>query len=126
MATIFNESSVAPEPASNGAARQRLLTDERVKGTRILLDRLTLEAGSEFKLAVPAHSVAWLQILDGDVALAHAGARQTLTDAHVVFLPPDATCHFVVHTMRRPALWRNPQRRPRSTRTLPRTPCRCG
>ena len=83
-----------PKPASNGAARQRLLTDERVKGTRILLDRLTLEAGSEFKLAVPAHSVAWLQILDGDVALAHAGARQTLTDAHVVFLPPDAhTCH---------------------------------
>ncbi len=91
MATIFNESSVAPEPAGNGAARQRLLTDERVKGTRILLDRLTLEAGSELKLAVPAHSVAWLQILDGDVALAHAGARQTLTDAHVVFLPPDAT-----------------------------------
>jgi quercetin dioxygenase-like cupin family protein len=90
MATIFNESSVALEPAGNGAARQRLLTVERVKDTRILLDRLTLGAGGEFKLAVPAHSVAWLQILHGEVTLAHAGARQALTDAHVVFLPPDA------------------------------------
>ena len=45
MATIFNENAVAAEPADNGTARQRLLTGERVAGTRILLDRLTLAAG---------------------------------------------------------------------------------
>jgi quercetin dioxygenase-like cupin family protein len=91
MATIFNESTVVPEPAGNGAARQRLLTDERVKGTRILLDRLTLDAGGDLTLTVPSTSVAWLQVLDGEVGLAHAGARQTLSDAYVVFLPPGAT-----------------------------------
>ena len=88
MATIFNESSVATEPAGHGAARQRLLTEARVEGTRILLDRLTLSAGGEVKLAVPAQSVAWLQVLDGEALLAHGGGRQILSDAHVVFLPP--------------------------------------
>ncbi len=88
MATIFNESAVAAEPAERGTARQHLLTDARVPGTRILLDRLTIAAGGEARLAVPARGLAWFQILDGEAVLTHGGDRQTLTDAHVVFLPP--------------------------------------
>jgi hypothetical protein len=30
MATIFNESGIAAEPAERGVARQRLLTEKRV------------------------------------------------------------------------------------------------
>ena len=63
MATIFNESAIAAEPAGNGAARQRLLTEARVPGTRILLDRLTLAPGGEARLAVPAQGLAWFQML---------------------------------------------------------------
>jgi quercetin dioxygenase-like cupin family protein len=88
MATIFNESAIAAEPDRRGAARQRLLTDERVPGTRILLDRLTLAPGGEARLAVPARGLAWFQMLQGEAMLVHDGERQALTDAHVVFLPP--------------------------------------
>src|SRR5450830_969627 len=87
MATIFNESEIAAEPAERGAVCQHLLTDARVPGTRILLDRLTLAPGGEARLAVPAQSLAWFQMLQGEVVLAHDGERQVLTDAHVV------SCH---------------------------------
>ncbi|MFI4961027.1 MAG: cupin domain-containing protein [Hyphomicrobiales bacterium] len=88
MATIFNESEIAAEPAERGAARQHLLTEKRVSGTRILLDRLTLAPGGEARLAVPAQGLAWFQMLQGEAVLAHDGERQALTDAHVAFLPP--------------------------------------
>jgi quercetin dioxygenase-like cupin family protein len=88
MATIFNESTVAAEPADNGTARQRLLTEARIPGTRILLDRLTLAPGGTARLSVPAQGLAWFQVLDGEARLEHGGTRTTLTDAHVAFLPP--------------------------------------
>lgn len=90
MATIVNESTVAAQPAGNGAARQRLLTTERVPGSGIRLDRLTLQRGGETRLAVPATSVAWIQPLDGEVLLSRdeRGDMQTLSDANVAFLPP--------------------------------------
>lgn len=88
MATIFNESTVAAKPAGNGAARQQLLSEARVPGSGILLDRLTLERGGEARMAVPATSVAWIQPLDGQALLTHDGSRQTLTDAHIAYLPP--------------------------------------
>ena len=88
MATILNESAVPAEPAVNGAARQRLLTEERISGTRILLDRLTVAPGGTARLTVPAQGLAWFQMLDGEAVLAHGGGREVLTDAHVVFLPP--------------------------------------
>ena len=88
MATIFNETVIAAEAAERRAARQHLLTTARVPGTRILLDRLTLTPGGEARLAVPAHGLAWFQMLQGEAVLAHDRERQALTDAHVVFLPP--------------------------------------
>jgi len=89
MATIFNESDIAAEPADRGAARQHLLTGARVPGTRVLVDRLTLDPGGEIRLTVPARGLAWLQPLEGEAVLTHGGERQTLTEANVVFLPPN-------------------------------------
>ena len=88
MATIFNESSVAGEPLGFAATRQPLLTKARVPGTAILLDRLSLAPGGNFTLSVPPTSLAWLQVLDGDIALAREGGAETLSAAHVAFLPP--------------------------------------
>jgi quercetin dioxygenase-like cupin family protein len=88
MAAIFNESTVAGEPDGNGASRQHLLTEARLPGTCILLDRLTLSSGGEAQLEVAATSVAWLQVLDGEAVLAHGDSRQTLSDANIAFLPP--------------------------------------
>jgi quercetin dioxygenase-like cupin family protein len=90
MAIIFNEDAVAAVPAGPGANRQRLLTKARVAGTRILLDRLTLATAGKTQLKVPRQSVAWLQVLDGEAALEFSG-RQSLTEAHVAFLPPGLT-----------------------------------
>ncbi|MFN3658208.1 MAG: cupin domain-containing protein [Pseudolabrys sp.] len=91
MAIIFNENTVAGEPAGPGASRQRLLTAERVPGTAILLDRLSLAAGGALALEVPPTSVAWLQGLAGEGALALGGVPQTVGESHVAFLPPGAT-----------------------------------
>jgi quercetin dioxygenase-like cupin family protein len=91
MATILNESAVAATPAVNGVARQHLLTEERVIGTRILLDRLTIAARGTARLTVPAQGLAWFQMLEGEAVLAHAGGCEALTDVHVAFLPPSFT-----------------------------------
>src|ERR1035438_7816829 len=93
MATIFNESTVADEPGGKDATRQHLLSEARVPGIGILLDRLTLGLGGEARLMVPATSVAWLQVLDGQALLARGDTQslsdaQTLSDVHVAFLPP--------------------------------------
>jgi len=87
MAIIFNESAVTAEPAGQGASRQHLLTQARVPGTRILLDRLELAAGGATMLKVPQQSVAWLQGLEGETVLEFGASRHTLTDATVAFLP---------------------------------------
>jgi quercetin dioxygenase-like cupin family protein len=88
MAVAFNESSVAAEPAGKGIQRQRLLTQQRVQGTNILLDRLTLAAGASFECEVPASSLAWVQMLGGGATITHDRGHETLSDAHVVLLPP--------------------------------------
>jgi quercetin dioxygenase-like cupin family protein len=88
MAIVVNESTVTPEPRGTGAQRQRLLTEARVKGTRILLDRWTLASGAVTKLAVPAANLAWFQILEGEAVLDRPGGQERLTPAHIVFLPP--------------------------------------
>jgi len=88
LATIFNESSVAGEPAGSGATRQRLLTAARVPGTVILLDRLALKPGGETRLAIPAGSVAWLQVLEGQAQLIHGESKEIIGEAHIAFLPP--------------------------------------
>ncbi len=88
MAIHFNESTVAAEPATDGVKRQRLLTEARVKGTNILLDRWTLSASARAVLDVPAGNLAWFQMLEGESVLQHADGEERLTDAHIVFLPP--------------------------------------
>jgi len=88
MAITFNECTVAAEPFGVNAKRQRLLTAARVKGTRILLDRLVLAAGAAIELAVPAGSLAWFQMLEGTAALSHEHHTEALTASHIVFLPP--------------------------------------
>ncbi len=91
MATILNESAVAAEADPSGAVRQRLLTEERVSGTRILLDRLTVAPVGVARLKVPAQGLAWFLVLEGEAVLAHPGGQEALTDAHVAFLPPGHT-----------------------------------
>jgi len=88
MAIVVSERDVAAEPFGVNMKRQRLLTEARVKGTQILLDRWALAPGAITKLEVPAGNLAWFQMLEGEVELMHAGGEERLTAAHIVFLPP--------------------------------------
>ena len=88
MAVVSNERNVAAEPLGVNAKRQRLLTEARVKGTNVLLDRWTLGPGAVAGLEVPAGNLAWFQMLEGEAVLTHAGGEERLTPAHIVFLPP--------------------------------------
>lgn len=87
MAIAFNEETVVPQPFVTGVTRQRLVTDERVKGTRVLLDRLTLAAGATMRFDIPAKSLAWFQMLEGEATLS-AMYTDWMSDSHSVFLPP--------------------------------------
>ena len=69
MTIAFNQATVAPEPAGPGIVRQRLLTDELVAGTNVLLDRLTLEAGSTLRLEPTEKSLIWIHLLQGEATL---------------------------------------------------------
>lgn len=88
MAIHFNESDVAPAPFGSGAQRQRLLTEERVKGTNILLDRWRLEPGGAVEVDVPAKNIAWFQMLEGEAVLDCAGNEAELSKSHTGYLPP--------------------------------------
>ena len=122
MATIFNESVIAAEPTKSGTARQRLLTEERVSGTRILLDRLTLAAGGEARLAVPAQGIAWFQMLEGEAVLAHARTPAT-ADRRPCRVPAAGLFrHHFIQPRRRFALWRNSRRRAASIPALTKNP----
>ena len=89
MAITFNESTVWPEVLMPGLERQRLMTAARVPGTKILLDRFNLAAGTPFEPKVGANDLAWFQMLEGDALLTHGPARIQLGATHVVFLPSD-------------------------------------
>ena len=89
MAITFNEASVAPQAIGRGVARQRLLTEARVPGTRIFLDRLTLEPGASIEVSVTAQDLAWFQMLEGAAVLHHASGSEDLGREHIAFLPPE-------------------------------------
>jgi len=88
MAVAINVESVAAEPFGARVVRQRLLNEERVRGSRVRLDRWTLAPGASAEIEVPARNLAWFQVLEGEVALTHAGGEERLTAAHIAFLPP--------------------------------------
>jgi quercetin dioxygenase-like cupin family protein len=88
VAVVVREEKVAPEPAAARARRRRLLTRESVPGTRVLLERLALEAGASVRLEVARGELAWFLVLEGSAVLDSGTARERLTDAHVVCLPP--------------------------------------
>ena len=91
MALIVNEADVAGRSAGPGAQRRSLLSAERVPGTAILRDRLSLSAGGRIELSGAATSVAFLQGLEGEARLASPEGEVTLTPSHVACLPPG--CH---------------------------------
>jgi len=88
MAFHFNENDVVPVPFALGGRRQRLLTEERVKGTNILLDRWSLEPGGTAQVEVPTENIAWFQMLEGEAALHCTGNDMELSEIHTGYLPP--------------------------------------
>ena len=97
MAITFNQKAVEAQPFGVNAYRQRLLTEARVKGTRVLLDRWTLGPGAVIELGLGACDLAWFQLLVGEAMLSSAAGSQPLTAAHVAFLPPGFRGTLVAH-----------------------------
>jgi quercetin dioxygenase-like cupin family protein len=87
MTIAFNQTTVAAESAGPDVVRQRLLTDERVTGTNVLLERLTLGAGATIHLEPTTKSLIWLHMLEGEAQLDTLYTNQ-MTDTHSAFLPP--------------------------------------
>jgi quercetin dioxygenase-like cupin family protein len=84
----LNVHDVAPETTAPGVQSRSLLSSKTVPDIKFQLDCIGLAVRTAFDLAVAANDLAWFQVLEGEIALAHAGREQRLTEAHVVFLPP--------------------------------------
>ena len=97
MAVAFNERAVDAQSFGIHAYRQRLLTEARVKGTHVLLDRWTLGPGAEVELGLAAGELAWVQLLDGEAILSCAAGSHHLTADHVAFLPPGFSGALAAH-----------------------------
>jgi quercetin dioxygenase-like cupin family protein len=88
MAVTVNQDAVAAEPLGRNARRQRLLTAALIRHTRVLLDLWTIGASGRVLIDVASGSLAWCQVLAGEVNLVSADRTERLTDTHLVFLPP--------------------------------------
>jgi quercetin dioxygenase-like cupin family protein len=89
MAVTFNERAVEAHPFGVNATRQRLLTEARVRGTHVLLDRWTLSPKALIELDLAPRDLGWFQILEGEATLVGPTGPQRLTPSHVTFLPPE-------------------------------------
>jgi len=87
MATTITETSVASQRTDTGITRKRLLDNERVKETRLLLERIALQAGAKVNFNLPAKSFAWLQMLEGEATFT-AYHTDRISDTFSVLLPP--------------------------------------
>ena len=87
MVCIVNETDCAQESCGNRALRRRLLTQDRVPGARVLVERISIGAGGSCELSVPAGSLGWFQVLSGGLTINHDGVTDNLNDVHVAFLP---------------------------------------
>jgi len=58
MAISFNQGAVAAQAFGVNASRQRLLTEARVKGTHVLLDRWTLAPDGVIDLGLAERDLA--------------------------------------------------------------------
>ena len=89
MPVLVNHDSVEEVSIGDGVTRQSLITPERVDNDCILLDRWVLDADATINIRVAATDLAWFQLLEGSAMLDGPSGRQELTDANVVFLPPE-------------------------------------
>src|SRR5262245_56876449 len=81
----INEKTVAADKSTAGVARQKLLADAR---NPINFSRVTVSAGSALNFSLPAKTVAWLQMLEGDATLSALYTDQ-MSSSHSVFLSPN-------------------------------------
>lgn len=88
MPIHLNVKDIAPQTTAPGVQRRSLLSRDTVPDIKFQLDCIGLDARTTFNLAVAANDLAWVQVLDGEIAVFHAASEQRLNDAHVVFLPP--------------------------------------
>ena len=88
MAITINERDVWSEALSSGVERRRLLTQSRVPGSKVIVDRLSLAPRATLALEVGGADIAWFQVLEGKAVLRHGGGNFQLGESHIVFLPP--------------------------------------
>jgi quercetin dioxygenase-like cupin family protein len=87
MVVVLNTMTVAAEAFVSGVVRQKLITEERVKNTRVRIDRLTFSTGATVKFELSAKSVAWLHMLGGEATLTAHNYMDLMSDRHSAFLP---------------------------------------
>jgi len=88
MVIALNTMTVSAEAFVPGVVRQKLITEQRVKDTRVRIDRLTLAPGATLKLELSAKSLAWLHMLEGEAAMTAHNYTDPMSDRHSAFLPP--------------------------------------
>ena len=87
MPLHISGSAVTPQPIATGVTQQRLFSGEQAKDTRVLIDRYAVAAGASFRFDVPAGSIIWFQVLDGEGMLQTPYISVPLTESISFTLP---------------------------------------
>lgn len=87
MVWIVNEGACELEALNPTASRRRLLNGERVPGSKVEVERISLAAQGRCELRLPAGALGWIAVLQGRVDLTHEQTRHALTETHVALLP---------------------------------------
>jgi len=89
MPVFVSHNSVDSVPMGGGVSRQPLITAESVGNDSIILDRWIIEVGNAAQISVASTDLAWFQLLQGEATLDGSAGTHHLSDANVVFLPPN-------------------------------------
>ena len=88
MPVIFNQEDIPAVEAGSGAFVQTLLDDKTTSNDNVRLQRWRIGPGGSMPVTVAMTDLTWMQVLEGEVELDGTQGQHTLSNVHLVVLPP--------------------------------------
>ncbi len=89
MPVIFNQEDIVAVEIGQHAFAQTLLDDKTTSNDNIRLQRWQIRPGGSIPVTVTNIDLTWLQVLEGNVNLSGTKGPLSLSNVHLVVLPPD-------------------------------------
>jgi quercetin dioxygenase-like cupin family protein len=94
---VVHEAGTPIELVDRGISRQALLTDQNVSGTRVLIERIKLDAGDTYRFGLSSKSLAWMQVLKGGATF-KSYYKDRMSEGYSALLPPGFDAELITDT----------------------------